>query len=158
MNEFDVTVGGESGLSGLAGGRHYVLESSEFSCAAQSLAVGDVVHLLQIPANTHVSKVWFVCADAEGAAEAVDIGDYLMSSGAAIDADGWLSAVSINSETTVCSTAITTVHDAALGITVSPAYGLQGKDYLAAAYLSATATGTHTVAKFKILAECVDLS
>ncbi|HNG50552.1 MAG TPA: hypothetical protein PLP08_13245, partial [Plasticicumulans sp.] len=96
---------------------------------------------------TLVKKVWLRVMTAEGATAIADVGDYLVSDGSVVDADGWLNDASLNAVALVSGS---TEAYAAAG----------GKLYTADSYLSLTlgTATTYDAAKGTLYAEVVNMT
>ena len=118
-----------------------------FDFSTANGANGDIRHLILIPAGTLVKKVWLRVMTAEGATAIADVGDYLVSDGSVVDADGWLNDASLNAVALVSGS---TEAYAAAG----------GKLYTADSYLSLTlgTATTYNVAKGTLYAEVVNMT
>jgi hypothetical protein len=96
--------------------------------ASTNVTSGDVLKLMNIPANTLITDVIANVTTAEGGTLTIDIGDYTASTDAAIDADGFIDGANGN------SAAATKTTDGTIA-TPTPAY-IKGKVYTATgAYL-----------------------
>ena len=93
------------------------------NAAKTHVTSGDVLKLINIPANTLITDVIANVTTAEGATLTIDIGDYTASTDAAVDADGFLDGANGNSAAASKTTDGTVA-------TPTPAY-IKGKVYTA---------------------------
>lgn len=127
--------------------RYPEILSRNFDFSTANGANADVRHLLIIPANTFVKRVWLYVTTVEGATAIADVGDYLVSDGTVVDADGWINDASLNAV-------------AVVGGTTEAYAAANGKFYSAASYLSLTlgTATTYDVAKGTLFAEMIDMT
>lgn len=98
---------------------------------------GDIVRLLDIPANTEILKVISNVKTAEGGTLTIDIGDYKTADNAALDADGFIDGQNGNAVAAVSSSTetLTLTEGTPNTAAFSPAYA-RGKFYpTATAYI-----------------------
>jgi len=118
-------------LSG--GNRHFVLRYT-LNLASNPLAQNEILYFADIPAGLEIKKIVPRVLTAEGAVATFDVGDYTNAAPpVAIDADGYVDGVDGNAvawapdEVTISGEGV-----------ASPAYGVNGKLYTAAAVLGLT--------------------
>jgi hypothetical protein len=122
-------VGGGSKLPFNASGRNFVL-SYLIDTKATPVDSGDILRLLDIPANTLIRDTVANVKTAEGGTLTLDLGDYLRSNGSAVDADGFLDGFNGNAVAAVkASTETLTLTEGTPNTAAfSPAYA-RGKFY-----------------------------
>lgn len=121
-------VGGPSALPNNRSGRFFTMPFT-IDTAKVNVGSGDIVKLLNIPANVLVRDVVANVKTAEGETLTIDIGDYLEADDAAIDADGYIDGANGNSVAAVKASTFELTEGAPN--TVGPAY-TTGKFYPAA--------------------------
>ena len=125
--------------------KHFAVEAT-LDCSKQNMVASDVAEMLNIPAQTLVSRVYWQVLTAEGATLTFDVGD-------GAGATGFLSGKNGNSVANGISALALT---AGSPNTVTGYTG--GKYYDTADTLDITVHNTCTKAKIRIVAVCVDLS
>lgn len=93
----------------------------EIDTATTNVTSGDVLKLMTIPADTMIVDVIANVTTAEGGTLTIDIGDYLIATDVAVDADGYLDGANCN------SVAASKTSDGTVA-TPTPAY-IKGKVY-----------------------------
>lgn len=87
---FPIKGDGEA-LNNVEGGKLFSLKRT-VDCSKNNVDSGDVVKLLEVPANTLVKEVVANVRTEEGGTLAIDVGDYARDGDAATDADRYLDA------------------------------------------------------------------
>ncbi len=145
MATYDLTVGGNGGLSFASARTAFVLER-EVDFAATNYAGTDVLQLIDIPAKTLVLTVVSDVVTAEGGTLTYDVGD-------GSDPDGFIDGANGNSVgTTASSLALTE----GAPNTITGYSG--GKFYAAADTLDMVINNAADAAKIRVRALCFDLS
>lgn len=144
MTTIDKSLGAGAAIAGVAATSRIVKRNFDFTDA--SAANADIRHLIYVPAFHFVRDVFLRVTTVEGEAALVDVGDYLVSSGAAVTSNGWLNDASLNSATALRGSTET-----------YPAAG--GKIYLADSWISLTMVSavTYNAAKGTLFATITSL-
>jgi len=120
--------------------------------ATTNVASGDVLKLMEVPANVLVDDVIVNVTTAEGGTLTLDIGDYLIATDVAVDADGYHDGLNGN------SAAVTKTSDQLAEDTTAIGYAA-GKFYAAAtAYIGVLFNNAADAAIFDVIVKGVDCS
>lgn len=153
---YDLTVGDASGMADTFAGRHYVIEQSvDFS--VQNVTTGDVVQVIDIPANVRVTAVQVETITAAtqntNTTQTFTVGD-------GTDPNGWVESISVVTTAKASSAPVITctgTNVANMVVTVTPALGL-GKQYTSADTLDIVSAGVVVDGVLRVRAAVVDLT
>lgn len=111
MAVVDNTVGDGYELPNNMSGQKYTLKQ-RIDTATTNVTGSDVLKTFIIPADTVVDEVILIVRAPEGAALTANVGDYLIATDVAVDADGYLAASNCNATagTAYKSLAVTTTY------------------------------------------------
>jgi len=172
---FDLTVGDGVGLADADAGGFYVIDRSvDFD--AQNVTTGDVVQVIDIPANTRVVSVQ---AETITAATQNTNTTQTFTIGDGTDPDGWVTSISVvttakaSSAPSIAGTSALTLQKdntgttnnmhyvtnatAAVTLAVTPAYGL-GKQYTAADTIDLVSAGDVVDGVLRVRVALIDLT
>lgn len=123
-----------------------------------NVASGDIVMLLNVPANTFINKVLAYATTAEGGTLTIDVGDFGTTSAfTAVTADGWFDGINANA-TTVYNSATLTLTEGTPNTTAASSDYYAGKLYTAASVIGVTFNNAADAAIIEVVAFCESIA
>lgn len=154
---YDLAVGDGSGFSATLSSPRALVVEQTLDFAVQNVTTGDVVQLIDIPANTYVlavqAEVVSAATENTNTTQTITVGDS--------DADGWITSLSTiavgdsSSAPTLTATSTSTSFPVSVTAAWSPAYG-NGKYYTSADTLDVTAAGVIVDGKVRVRMAVLD--
>lgn len=142
--------GDGAALPGNRSGREFALKYT-LDCGAVPIESGEIVKLTNVPASVVVKDVIVNVRTPEGATLTLDIGDYLIATDVAVNADGFIDGVNGN------SAAVTKTSDQLAEDTTTLNYAA-GKVYTAAtAYIGVLFNNAAATAVIDVHVVCTNL-